>query len=544
LEQEYIGQSHEFQIIVIDGVAPLQYTDAEGEIRGITRLVLDEIAASTGLRFTYLAVDSTEEARTIDAPNGIVAAIDSAYIDSFPNMTLSQPFLQAPTVLFLHKSVDANNLTAKTFAGVKGGNLPPDVLPENAIYYNTREDAIRAVNAGEADYGYGNAYSVVTYMISNRYKNVVTIPMEKEQRQYSLGLLQPDDLLLSILNKAIAAIDENKMQAIILLAASQMEQPLTLARFLEDYNIFVDSAALVIISLLALWIVYHRRTQATLQLQNQRYELLAELSNEFMFEYDPRSGGLALCQRCLDFFGPCAETVQETIKASLNAANSQRQSGTAYEIKLPSIACKEGTFRIIAGNIFDNRGQLQTVIGKLVDVSKETAEIEALVTRAQLDGLTGVFNAATIRELVDERLEQKGPKTHDAFLLLDADSFKQVNDNLGHYTGDQVLKELATVIKRTFRATDIIGRHGGDEFCVYMKNIPSVEFVHNKCRQLINSATRTIEGVTFSICVGAVIIMRKQSYDEIFQAADAALYQAKNLGHGEAVVVDQRPVEG
>ena len=135
------------------------------------------------------------------------------------------------------------------------------------------------------------------------------------------------------------------------------------------------------------------------------------------------------------------------------------------------------------------------------------------------------------------RLEQKSRGVLDAFILLDADAFKEVNDTMGHYMGDQVLKGLASTLSSVFRATDIIGRFGGDEFCIYMKNVPSLGFVENKCRQLVNAARQTVGEVTVTICVGATLINDKRSYDEVFQAADAALYQAKDMGTGQVVVV-------
>jgi len=70
-----------------------------------------------------------------------------------------------------------------------------------------------------------------------------------------------------------------------------------------------------------------------------------------------------------------------------------------------------------------------------------------------------------------------------------------------------------------------------------MKNVPSLGFVENKCRLLVNAARQTVGEVTVTICVGATLINDKRSYDEVFQAADAALYQAKDMGTGQVVVV-------
>ena len=71
----------------------------------------------------------------------------------------------------------------------------------------------------------------------------------------------------------------------------------------------------------------------------------------------------------------------------------------------------------------------------------------------------------------------------DAFVLIDSDDFKDINDTHGHLVGDQALKQIARV-KQTFRKTDIIGRIGGDEFCLYLQDFPSIDYVKDKCQQL------------------------------------------------------------
>ena len=73
-----------------------------------------------------------------------------------------------------------------------------------------------------------------------------------------------------------------------------------------------------------------------------------------------------------------------------------------------------------------------------------------------------------------------GDGEQDAFILIDCDDFKEINDSYGHLTGNTVLKKLAEVLKAAFRKADIIGRIGGDEFSVYMMKIPSVDFVKQR----------------------------------------------------------------
>ena len=93
-----------------------------------------------------------------------------------------------------------------------------------------------------------------------------------------------------------------------------------------------------------------------------------------------------------------------------------------------------------------------------------------LLKYAQTDALTGLYNKETTEQLTDELLSEDENKSH-AFLILDVDCFKQINDIYGHAVGDIVLQKFGKLLKGTFREGDILGRIGGDEFGVIMKNI-------------------------------------------------------------------------
>ena len=101
--------------------------------------------------------------------------------------------------------------------------------------------------------------------------------------------------------------------------------------------------------------------------------------------------------------------------------------------------------------------------------------------------------------------------------------------------GNKVLKDLAGIIKKTFRSTDILGRVGGDEFCVYLKNVQSVDFVQERCRTLSDIIKNTIQDKDLSVSMGIVMVLNKESYESLFRKADTALYQAKGMGKAQFV---------
>jgi len=138
-----------------------------------------------------------------------------------------------------------------------------------------------------------------------------------------------------------------------------------------------------------------------------------------------------------------------------------------------------------------------------------------------------------------ERIKEKNNNNIDAFIMIDCDDFKDINDTHGHLAGDQVLVAMAKVMKRTYRESDICGRIGGDEFCIYLKDIPSIKFVHERAQKLsaqINEACK-IENV--SVSIGIALVYDKGSYEDIFRRADIALYEAKNKGRGQTVIYNE-----
>ena len=116
--------------------------------------------------------------------------------------------------------------------------------------------------------------------------------------------------------------------------------------------------------------------------------------------------------------------------------------------------------------------------------------------------------------------------------ILDIDYFKAINDTFGHPKGDWVLKQVAQTLEENFGPTDILGRLGGDEFAVYAQAIKEPADALEKGQRLLERlhqiAITADQPITVSI--GAAISRPGQSYDELYQQADQALYQAKRKG--------------
>ena len=155
-----------------------------------------------------------------------------------------------------------------------------------------------------------------------------------------------------------------------------------------------------------------------------------------------------------------------------------------------------------------------------------------LVEKTEKDGLTGIYNTNTAKDLIKDRLYEKDALTKDALIILDCDGFKNVNDTHGHLAGDRSLKYIAKILKTTFRDTDIVGRIGGDEFCIYMKDISLTDYVYDKCKQVMGLMGKIDEDFQLTLSIGVKIINGHGEFKEIFYQADQAMYESKRKGGG------------
>ena len=157
-------------------------------------------------------------------------------------------------------------------------------------------------------------------------------------------------------------------------------------------------------------------------------------------------------------------------------------------------------------------------------------------TLAITDGLTGVYTRRYFIERFDEEIKRASLR-HSAlaFLMIDADHFKMVNDQHGHLTGDMVLKEISNIIQENVREIDIVGRFGGEEFCVILPDteLEGSRVVAERIRKsaqkrLIKAYDSTLR-VTLSIGVASYPSDGKV-LEELMDKADWALYRAKSQG--------------
>lgn len=182
-------------------------------------------------------------------------------------------------------------------------------------------------------------------------------------------------------------------------------------------------------------------------------------------------------------------------------------------------------------------------VGYAKDITDQKNQTQELLEQARHDSLTQLYNNRTGKELIDRYLQAKDPYASCGMLVIDLDFFKNVNDCYGHLFGDKVLQEFARLLRTLFRSSDILVRFGGDEFVVFLKDIPNTTLLQ-KTRQLSESVQQVKfweNDYRMTCSIGACFLPENTagySFDQLFENADWALYQAKQNGRNQYVFCD------
>lgn len=178
----------------------------------------------------------------------------------------------------------------------------------------------------------------------------------------------------------------------------------------------------------------------------------------------------------------------------------------------------------------------------LKDIDDEIRRRQALVKKAATDMLTGLPNRESVSGSVRACLAEKNSGRH-AMLFIDLDCFKFVNDNWGHKYGDKVLIETAEKLRKLFSGNEIYGRLGGDEFLVFLKDVPSRQAVEQTAQKIVNALPIHIaEGgqeVNVTCSIGIALSNGTSTTTEaMYEQSDKAMYQAKELGRNQFYFYD------
>lgn len=297
-----------------------------------------------------------------------------------------------------------------------------------------------------------------------------------------------------------------------------------------------------------------------LSLEKEKYKIVIGSSGNIIFSVDWQTKELSVSSIFEEKFGWKIDnqTVNSTLTDMLHLLKireedwQQMQAAIGQLFTAKKSVSEQVRIRRAAGGfcwckvamypMMDTAGDLVHIIGRIIDIDAEVKEREKLEKKSRTDALTGLLNKEAFYQEAEQFLGPD-PENNSALIFIDVDNFKQVNDQLGHMTGDEAIRQTAKRLQIIFSRYDLIARFGGDEFCVMLKDI-SMETLREKLEwtveKLRNEYRAEGGSVTASASVGAACTNgREMTLEDLLECADKALYHAKENGKNRYMIYDE-----
>jgi diguanylate cyclase (GGDEF)-like protein/PAS domain S-box-containing protein len=292
--------------------------------------------------------------------------------------------------------------------------------------------------------------------------------------------------------------------------------------------------------------------QAEADESEARWKLALDSTGDGVWDWHIQAGREYYSQRYKEMYGYGTDKVWQSsdgytdIVHPDDLAQLQRDQQAYFNRETPTysnehrVRCADGSRKwvLTRGMVieWDAQGKPVRMIGTHTDISDRKEAESTVWHQAHFDALTGLPNRRTLQNRLQAALTtSQAPPEPRALIFIDLDHFKEVNDTLGHDSGDQLLKEAALRIQACLGPQDTVARMGGDEFTVLLHNVPhrlALEALLNQLLQTLASAYQLgPEKVYVAASLG--VALYPQDATEVtswLKHADQALYEAKNTG--------------
>ncbi len=191
----------------------------------------------------------------------------------------------------------------------------------------------------------------------------------------------------------------------------------------------------------------------------------------------------------------------------------------------------------------DGDGKVYRIVGKTQDISEKKLREQELKQRAEMDTLTGIYNHSAMMKHVcaDVALDLEG---NCAFLILDLDDFKMVNDAWGHEGGDALLSDTGKMLRAYIQGNGMAGRIGGDVFVLFFRHVSGKSDMERHMSLLRDKIRSLSDKMFISASIGAAVSPRVSvDVDRLYKEADQALYAAKRYGGNKEIVFDREAID-
>ncbi len=299
-------------------------------------------------------------------------------------------------------------------------------------------------------------------------------------------------------------------------------------------------------------ITERKQAEAALRETENRWKLALESTGDGVWDWNLQSGEEFFSQRLLEMYGfgegelPDQADEFDNRTHPDDLAQLQKDRQAHFDGRTPTysnehrVRCKDGSWKwvLTRGMVISRDAQYKPLrmTGTHTDISARKKSEALIWQQAHFDTLTGLPNRSMLRD----RLEQEIRKSRRdglqlALLFIDLDHFKEVNDTLGHDSGDRLLVEAARRIGACVCASDTVARMGGDEFTVILSEVLDASSIKPILQKLLQALANVFqlgnEQVFVSASIGITIYpLDATQIEDLFKHADQALYVAKGAG--------------
>lgn len=290
-----------------------------------------------------------------------------------------------------------------------------------------------------------------------------------------------------------------------------------------------------------------RELETEIKIMRERYQILLETTSTILFEYKPDEDKMIFFYNFPDnknrreidayhqymMYSPLVhpDHLQKFMDVLEIATITPMRGELEYLSKVST-----GDFEWHKTNyssIADATGKVISVLGKINNIHKTTTEHQKIIHKVETDFLTGLYNKGAAKEKITLWLASN-PTAKAHLLMMDLDNFKTVNDVYGHSFGDEVLKKTAHVLESCFGENTIISRFGGDEFIIFIAG-EQLRLVESRADTLIHKLAEAVTDLEHPLKCSVGISersSREDTFEDLFNRADSAMYQAKKKGKG------------
>ncbi|MEG2482532.1 MAG: diguanylate cyclase [Lachnospiraceae bacterium] len=298
-------------------------------------------------------------------------------------------------------------------------------------------------------------------------------------------------------------------------------------------------------------------TQNQLQEEKQRYDIIVTQTRDIIFEWNPVDKMISHSKNFQKTFGYQLisddfpqrflheHLIHQDDESIFLDLYHKMQSGDISSTAEFRIKKSDGSFlwcRVSSTAVHDKDGRISRVVGVIEDIDAAKKELSKVIEIAQHDPLTGLYNKGTTEYLMKQYISTS--REPAVLLMIDIDNFKQVNDSLGHKSGDVVLIGIANKLKELFQETDIVGRIGGDEFVALLNGWKLGYELEHKLAEIAAVFRVSFEQIDVKCditCSIGVALFPKDgtTFSELFHKADMALYYVKQNGKDSYLIYNE-----